>query len=291
MNHTGPKRRANNRPFSVLLECIRDGLQHLASGTKCSLYIPYLPWDAIGRDVGLSSACAHLHSQEPSRSPGRTRTGNQTNGQDYSELLKEVVDLLDISMADFSPELSFTAYGLDSLGATKISQVVRPYASISQMQLLGGLSWKQLEERIKVQSIKEDSVLDKRSPIDDVLGMVAQYSKEFAPHTGTEPLPSHDVVLITGATGTIGSNVLAQLVADPKVGKVYALNRKASKPSDARQRTALKDRGLDPSVVDSPKVVLLEGTVSQSKLGLADKLYEQLRTSVTHVLHIGRFLD
>jgi len=274
----------------VLLACIRDGLRHLAAGTKCSFYIPYSPWDAVERDMGLSSSCAHLHSQEPSDSLRQTRRGGETSSHDHSELLKQVVDLLDISMADFSPEQPFSAYGLDSLGATRISQVVRPYASVSQMQLLGGLSWKHLEERIKKQSIGEDSVL-RRSPIDDVLEMMAQYSKEFAPHTGTKPLPPHDVVLVTGTTGTIGSNVLAQLVADPKVGKVYALNREGSTSSDARQRIALRDRGLDPSVVDSPKVILLEGTVSQPKLGLADELYEGLRTSVTHVIHIGRFRD
>ena len=274
----------------MLLECIKDGLQHLIAGTKCSLYVPCLSWDAVGRDMGLSSACAHLHSQEPSDLPGRTRNGSDTNGHDYSELLKQVVDLLDISMADFSPELPFSAYGLDSLGATRISQVVRPYASVSQMQLLGGLSWKHLEERIKEQSIGEDSVL-RRSPIDDVLEMMAQYSKEFTPHTGTDPLPSHDVVLVTGTTGTIGSNVLVQLVADPKVGKVYAFNREASTPSDARQRTALRDRGLDPSVADSPKVIFFEGTISQPKLALADGLYEKLRTTITHIIHIGGFLD
>ena len=240
--------------------------------------------------MGLSSMCAHLHSQDPSDSPGRTRNGSESHGQDYSELLKQVVDFLDISMEDFSPELPFSAYGLDSLGATRISQAVRPYASVSQMQLLGGLSWNHLEERIKEQSMGEDSVL-RRSPIDDVLEMMAQYSKEFAPHTGTNPLPSHDVVLVTGTTGTIGSNVLAQLVADAKVGRVYCFNRQGSTPLDVRQRTALGDRGLDPSVVDSPRVVLLEGIISQPKLGLADDLYEEVRTSVTHVIHIGRFRD
>ena len=364
----GLMRRANNHFLSVLFECIKDGLQHLAAGTKCSLYIPHLPWDGVERVMGLSSACAHLHSQEPSDSLGRTRDGSRTNGEDYSELvkkvvnlleisiadfspelpltayglssltatrisqvvrpyasvsqvqllgglswkqleerikeqsirggsvletselLKQVVDLLDVSMADFSPELPFTAYGLSSLGATRISQVVRPYASVSQMQLLGGLGWKQLEERIKTQSIGESTVLE-QSPVDDVLEMVARYSNEFSPHTGTEPLPSRDIVLVTGTTGTIGSNVLAQLVADPKVGKVYALNRDASTPLDARQRVALGDRGLDPSVINSLKVVLLEGTVSQPKLGLADGLFEELRASVTHVIHLGEFFD
>ena len=254
------------------------------------MYIPPLSWSGVERDMGLSSVCAHLRAQDPSDSPGRTRNGSEPHGQDYSELLKQVVDFLDISMEDFSPELPFSAYGLDSLGATRISQAVRPYASVSQMQLLGGLSWKHLEERIKEQSMGEDSVL-RRSPIDDVLEMMAQYSKEFAPHTGTNPLPSHDVVFVTGTTGTIGSNVLAQLVADVKVGRVYCFNRQGSTPLDVRQRTALEDRGLDPSIVDSPRVVLLEGTISQPKLGLADDLYEEVRTSITHVIHIGRFRD
>lgn len=236
--------------------------------------------------MGFSSMCAHLHSRDPSEYPGGARNGSEINVHDYSELLKQVVDLLDISMTDFSPELPLNSYGLDSLGATRISQAVRPYASVSQMQLLGGLSWKHLEERIREQSMGEDAVL-RRSPIDDVLEMMAQYSKEFAPHAGTDPLPSHDIVLVTGTTGTIGSNVFAQLITDPKVGKVYGLNREGSTPLDARQRIALKDRGLDPSVVDSPKVVLLEGTLSRPKLDLPDDLYEELRTSITHVIHIG----
>ena len=218
------------------------------------------------------------------------RDGSQANGHDYSELLKEVLGLLDVSMADFSPELSLTDYGLDSLGATKISQMVRPYADVSQMHFLLGLTWNQLEGRIKSQAIRENSVL-KTSPINDVLEMVARYSKEFTPHTGTEPLPSRDVVLVTGTTGTIGSCVLAQLVADAKIDRVYALNREASTPLNTRQRVVLRDRGLDSLVVDSPKVVLLEGTLSLPKLGLADDLYEQLRTSITHVIHIGRFTD
>lgn len=274
----------------VLFACIKDGLQLLAAGTGCSMYIPPLSWDGVERDMGFSSICVHLHSQDPSESPGRTRNGSEINVHDYSELLKQVVDLLDISMADFSPELPFNAYGLDSLGATRISQAVRPYASVSQMQLLGGLSWKHLEERIREQSIGDDSVL-RRSPIDDVLEMMAQYSKEFAPHSGVNPLPPYDVVLVTGTTGTIGSNVLARLVADPRVEKVYGLNRESPTPLDTRQRIALRERGLDPSVVDSPKVVLLEGTVPQPKLGLPDDLYEELRTSVTHVIHIGGFRD
>ena len=94
--------------------------QERSGRSLCSV----LRWDAVERDMGLSSSCAHLHSQEPSDSLGRTRYGGETNSHDHSELLKQVVDLLDISMVDFSPEQPFSAYGLSSLGATRISQVV-----------------------------------------------------------------------------------------------------------------------------------------------------------------------
>ena len=50
-------------------------------------------------------------------------------------------------------------------------------------------------------------------------------------------------------------------------------------------------RGFDTSVVDSPEVVLLEGTVSQLELGLARSLHEQLQTFTTHTIDGGRFFD
>ena len=50
-------------------------------------------------------------------------------------------------------------------------------------------------------------------------------------------------------------------------------------------------RSFDTSVVDSPEVALLEGTVSQLELGLARSLHEQLQTFTTHTIDGGRFFD
>lgn len=69
---------------------------------------------------------------------------------DSASILKTILSLLDVSEADFSPQRPFTSYGLDSLGATRISQVMRGVVNISQMQLLGGITWEGLEKRIGV---------------------------------------------------------------------------------------------------------------------------------------------
>ena len=50
-------------------------------------------------------------------------------------------------MDDFSPEVPLTTYGLDSIGAAKLAAGLRPHISVSQMQLLGGVTWAQLVDR------------------------------------------------------------------------------------------------------------------------------------------------
>ena len=67
---------------------------------------------------------------------------------DQSNLRDKLLALLGVSPSDFLPQVPFTAYGMDSLSATRLSQELRPYVTISQMQLLGGMTWDQLQARI-----------------------------------------------------------------------------------------------------------------------------------------------
>ncbi|KAG9217913.1 hypothetical protein CCMSSC00406_0005283 [Pleurotus cornucopiae] len=76
-----------------------------------------------------------------------------------------------------------------------------------------------------------------------------------------------DIVFVTGTTGSLGSAVLAKLVHDSAVKKVYAFNRGAKVPLLDRQKSALRSRGYNEAIATSPKVVLVEGELSA--LGLA----------------------
>ncbi|EED77357.1 predicted protein, partial [Postia placenta Mad-698-R] len=109
------------------------------------------------------------------------------------------------------------------------------------------------------------------SRADAMRAMVAKYSKDFPIHRGSAAanMESGKVVLITGTTGGLGCYALKKLVADPKVTRVYAFNRPAKHGQNLyeRQNSALVDRGLDASIVDSEKVVLLEGDLSTTNFG------------------------
>ncbi|KAJ3532133.1 hypothetical protein NM688_g7469 [Phlebia brevispora] len=115
--------------------------------------------------------------------------------------------------------------------------------------------------------------------------MVEKYSRNFPTHEAKAAVPQKDVVLLTGTTGGLGASILADLITSPEVGRVYAMNRKGAEPILPRQRAVLKDRGLDAdAILDSTKVVLLETSLGDH-LGLPLDVIEELRSSLTHIIH------
>lgn len=92
-------------------------------------------------------------------------------------------------------------------------------------------------------------------------------------------------VILTGTTGGLGSYLLAQLLRSDRVGKVWALNRKSSEGSEARQRASFKDKLLDVRLLESKKLLLLDVELQEEKLGLSDRFYDEIRSNVTIIIH------
>ncbi|KIJ62359.1 hypothetical protein HYDPIDRAFT_114895 [Hydnomerulius pinastri MD-312] len=100
------------------------------------------------------------------------------------------------------------------------------------------------------------------------------------------------VVLLTGSTGGLGSFLLAQLLESPAVERVYALNRPSSTSSiDQRQKSAFLDRALPDDLLISKKLIHIQADASQDKCGLPPALYEEVRNSVTVIIHNAWRLD
>ena len=98
--------------------------------------------------------------------------------------------------------------------------------------------------------------------------------------------PAGDTYLLTGTTGGLGSNMLAQLLASPTVMRVYAFNRPSrSVTSEARQRSAFEKRGLDTSLLSSKKVIYVEGDLNAPTFALNDGLYGEVRVISYTILH------
>ncbi|KAL9078107.1 MAG: hypothetical protein Q9157_002962 [Trypethelium eluteriae] len=93
------------------------------------------------------------------------------------------------------------------------------------------------------------------------------------------------VVLVTGATGSLGSHIVAGLVGTSAVKTVVCVNRKTSIAVEQRQTEAFSSRGIELSADVQGKLRILEADTSRSQLGLPIDKYTWLVLNVTHIVH------
>ncbi|KAG8701412.1 hypothetical protein FRC08_004090, partial [Ceratobasidium sp. 394] len=85
-------------------------------------------------------------------------------------------------------------------------------------------------------------------------------------------------------TGALGSHILAQLLENERVEKVWALNRK-SKETFARQSSSFEDKGLDVELLKSEKLALLDADLENQNLGLEVEVYDEIMSTATAIIH------
>ncbi|KAI5885002.1 uncharacterized protein SCHCODRAFT_02594114 [Schizophyllum commune H4-8] len=146
---------------------------------------------------------------------------------------------------------------------------------------------------------------------DTIIAMAAKYSEGLPGFVGASTLPSHVAldspsplrypitVLLTGSTGHLGSEILALLLTDKRVERVYTLDRVGKGHSleqadgrvstaagvRERQRARWADRVLDRNLLKSSKLVSLVGDASAARLGQSEVVYEEMLASVSTIIH------
>ncbi|KAF8758798.1 Sarcoplasmic/endoplasmic reticulum calcium ATPase 3 [Rhizoctonia solani] len=123
--------------------------------------------------------------------------------------------------------------------------------------------------------------------------MIARYTQNMKvrhndpdwPLTGSEPIES---VVITGTTGSLGSHILAQLLTNERVKRVWAINRPrrdSGVPVIERQRISFEDKALPIVLLSHPKLTFLECNLNENQLGLSNEDYELIQSSATTIIH------
>ena len=129
-------------------------------------------------------------------------------------------------------------------------------------------------------STSANPVLQVRSAADNVRAMIAKYTADL-PNAKAKAKSRGDappVVLLTGSTGNIGSHILAYLLSEERVGRVYTLNRPSADPL-GRLRSAFDDRGLPVKVLDDSRLVSLAGDITRDDFGLEETQYREVGTA------------
>jgi acyl transferase domain-containing protein/nucleoside-diphosphate-sugar epimerase/acyl carrier protein/SAM-dependent methyltransferase len=118
---------------------------------------------------------------------------------------------------------------------------------------------------------------------------VRKYTEGFALHEPVkgESTPSQyeQCVLITGATGSLGAHLVANVAALPNVKTVVCLNRRSGSDPEGRQQKSLEDKGILLDAASQSKLQVFQATTSKPLLGLESADYEELLGKVTHIVH------
>jgi len=99
-------------------------------------------------------------------------------------------------------------------------------------------------------------------------------------------LDAPDVILLTGATGFVGSHLLHSLLVDTKANVLCLIRAADDAAADKRLRETIQHYRLDAHDC-MPRTTAIAGDLALSQLGLADAAYERLVRSVDTIVHCG----
>lgn len=116
-----------------------------------------------------------------------------------------------------------------------------------------------------------------------------EYTRGFSAPSLTNkvnrPNPSDHYVLLTGATGNLGSHLVEYFSKLHNVKTVICLNRYSSTEAALCQQEALKSRGISLEPEALAKLKVYETDTAKPKLNLASNDYDYLINNVTHIVH------
>lgn len=104
-------------------------------------------------------------------------------------------------------------------------------------------------------------------------------------HTALTPSSEPAVVLITGATGSLGSHLVQHFADQPEVSAVICLNRHHGTDASLRQAQALASHGIRLDAHAASKLQVYETDTARPRLGLSEGAYDDIVRRVTHVVH------
>ncbi|KAI3394095.1 hypothetical protein diail_3219 [Diaporthe ilicicola] len=125
---------------------------------------------------------------------------------------------------------------------------------------------------------------------DDELSAMAQLIEKYSDFVAREPgtiQPDGESVLLTGSTGSLGVNILAQLLRQRTVKRVFCLVRASTRDAaKARVISTLEGKGI-PSLTneDISRVSFLPADLSQPTLGLDKETLDEILQCLTLVIH------
>lgn len=207
------------------------------------------------------------------------------NAQEYSEselrdFLRGLVTKALPQGTSYTDETDFFSLGLDSLQSIQIrAEILRSVKTANKLTQNVVFDHPSIDKLAAYLSGSSTQT----SIEDEIASLVEKYSTFSAPKT-----KQGKFVAVTGSTGSLGAHIVAQLVQDSSIERIYCFVR-AQDESSAAKRTAesLISRKLYHSLPLQlrTKVISLPVDLSKPDLGLPESTYCEITSSLRTVIH------
>lgn len=239
--------------------------------------MPIAPTGKINRKAMISLPHVERHEDRPDRVMPETETESI-----ILDAWKEI-----LQHDDFGVEDSFFNIGGDSLRVIHVLVILKPhYPQLKIADFFAEKTVRALARRVEVLALSAAVVTD--SVVTE--GMITQLSEhpvELTSQLGYPLIREPEHVLLTGATGYLGSHVLQQLILNSST-RIYTLVRRPSNGITAMERlTNVLEGYFGKQLTDqlSTRVEIIEGDLEQLNLGLSDEQRAYVQDRIDRVIH------
>lgn len=272
-----------------------------------------------------SSTSGSATPSSPAQNVTRATTPDPGNSIEFRRALTIVSEESGVAIEDFTDDTSFADSGVDSLLSLVINSRFRdeleidiPHESlflecttvVDLRRLIEGdtteskdMSPAPMAERkpeptpasapapkpVAAPTRSETEMASLTARLKAVKQYVQKYTACFSgPSSSPSNLPTIDhekVVLVTGASGGLGTHLTYHIAQLPDFKTVVCLNRENKSEGYVRQQKAMRDKGIRFPETLKHKLQVFQTDSSKGRLGLSMGEYEGLVNSVTHVIH------
>ena len=189
-------------------------------------------------------------------------------------------------------------FGVDSLQATRVRNVISKSLEMGNITLGQNVVYEhpsvsKLADFLLDLNSGKLGVQDQASVSREMLELVDKWSAKLVrPSASVDSIQAKndgvvgEVVVLTGATGSLGAHILDNLVRRPEVARVICLSRASSHAeSFARVTSSLiqRQRYLSPEAMN--KIISFASDVTRPDLGLEPEQLEMIRLQSTGYIH------
>lgn len=296
----------------------RGSQQHARIPSSTLLMMPYIdtPLQKSSKGTVMRKLAEEQYASEIKAAYEGSSSGGSSiaDGEVESFVLdavRAVMSSSDRPSAPLQTDTDLFAYGIDSVASVQIRHAVSrllPETSgrlpLTIVQDTGSVR-KLSQALIDLRHDRKVPQAGMEDPAELMRGLVQQYSSlNSVSNPGSSDLPTPPptpawqkhtpgkIVLLTGPTGSLGSQLLGQLIKSPDVSRIHLLLRGASRyAAEERVRKALCSRRISISAKDYPKIKVHTCSLSDPHLGLSAQTYTELAQEVDLIYHMAWAVD